>query len=286
MANYKILLLDYEPRSLERLVGPLERAGYEVHVAKDGLTGIEAFHRLEPALTLIEAMLPKKHGFDVCQELKNTPHGRLTPIVIITSVYKGRKYRTQALHHYGCDEYLEKPIEESKLLETVEQLLVSAVGSATPPETPAADTVTEAVSETVTSDNAEVEIMERLDELMGGTPDAAAEPEPVDSELDGDGKVVSFDPERARKRRDATPTGNVSGGNATVPSAGGAETAMSQEVVPRAGAVPEPQVVNATPQVGTAIVPATGRSFTWIWLLIAVAILAGAAGAVYYFGLI
>ncbi len=284
MANYKILLLDYEPRSLERLVAPLERAGYEVHVAKDGLTGIEAFHRLEPALTLIEAMLPKKHGFDVCQELKNTPHGRLTPIVIITSVYKGRKYRTQALHHYGCDEYLEKPIDEDKLLETVEQLLVSAVGSATPPEAPAAEAVTEAVSDPSPGDNAEVEIMERLDELMGGTPEAVSEPEPdpVDTVQDGDGNVVSFDPQRLRKRRDATPDGSVTGGNATAPSAGGAETAVSQEVV----SVPEPQLVDAAPQIDPAMVPATGRSFTWVWLLIAVAILAGAAGAVYYFGLI
>ncbi len=282
MANYKILLLDYEPRSLELLTGPLERAGYEVHVAKDGLTGIEAFHRLEPALTLIEAMLPKKHGFDVCQELKNTPHGRLTPIVIITSVYKGRKYRTQALHHYGCDEYLEKPIDEDKLLETVEQLLVSSVGSTTPPEAPVAEARSEAAP---AADNAEVEIMERLDELMGGTPDTGNEPEPVDSELDGDGKVVSFDPERVRKRRDAPPNGNVTGGNATAPSAGGAETAVSQDVVPSAGTVPEPQLVNPAPQIDPAVVPAARRSFTWIWLLLVVAILAGGAAATYYFGL-
>jgi response regulator RpfG family c-di-GMP phosphodiesterase len=46
-------------------------------------------------------------------ELKRTPHGRKTPILITTGATRGRKYRTQALHIYGCDEYIEKPIAPS-----------------------------------------------------------------------------------------------------------------------------------------------------------------------------
>ena len=110
MANYTILLIDYEPRSIERFREPLVAAGYSVEIANDGLSGIEAFNRLSPDMVLVEAMIPKKHGFEVCQELKRTPHGQKTPIIITTGVYKGRKYRTQALHIYGCDEYIEKPI--------------------------------------------------------------------------------------------------------------------------------------------------------------------------------
>src|SRR4029453_19558320 len=56
---------------------------------------------------------------EVCQELKRSPHGRRTPVLITTGVYKGRKYRTQALHIYGCDEYIEKPIAPEQLLKTV-----------------------------------------------------------------------------------------------------------------------------------------------------------------------
>jgi len=123
MAQYTILIVDYEPRSVEQLRGVLEPAGYRVDVAKDGVAGAERFLALKPDLALVEAMLPKKHGFELCHELKRTPHGQKTPIVIITGVYKGRKYRTQAMHQHGCDAYLEKPIAAEQLLETIRQLL-------------------------------------------------------------------------------------------------------------------------------------------------------------------
>ena len=126
MANCTILLIDYEPRSIERFRDPLVGAGYSVEIATDGISGIEAFHRLNPDMVLVEAMIPKKHGFEVCQELKRTPHGRRTPVIITTGVYKGRKYRTQALHIYGCDEYIEKPIAPEQLLEIVGRFLGDA----------------------------------------------------------------------------------------------------------------------------------------------------------------
>jgi DNA-binding response OmpR family regulator len=119
MQDYTILLVDYDPDSAARLCRPLIRAGYRVEVATDGLAGISRFHELNPDLTLIEAMIPKKHGFEVCQELKRTEHGQSTQVWILTSVYKGRKYRTQAFLHYKCDQYLEKPISEDELMASV-----------------------------------------------------------------------------------------------------------------------------------------------------------------------
>jgi TonB family protein len=133
MANYTILLIDYEPRSIERFREPLIAAGYTIEIATDGVSGIEAFHRLNPDMVLVEAMIPKKHGFEVCQELKRTPHGRRTPVLITTGVYKGRKYRTQALHIYGCDEYIEKPIAPEQLLKVVGRFLGPSA-SAPPPK--------------------------------------------------------------------------------------------------------------------------------------------------------
>jgi len=141
MTQYTILIVDYEPRSVEQLRGALEPAGYRVDVAKDGLAGAALFQSLKPDLTLLEAMLPKKHGFELCQELKRTPHGQKTPIVIITGVYKGRKYRTQAMHQHGCDAYLEKPIAAEQLLETIRQLLErSAGGREVAPASPSGST--------------------------------------------------------------------------------------------------------------------------------------------------
>jgi CheY-like chemotaxis protein len=119
MPDYTILLIDYDPDSAERLRRPLMRAGYRVEIACDGLDGISRFHEITPHLTLIEAMIPKMHGFDVCQAVKKTPHGQRSAVWILTSVYKGQKYRTQAFLHYKCDEYLEKPISEDELVASV-----------------------------------------------------------------------------------------------------------------------------------------------------------------------
>lgn len=215
MANHTILLIDYEPRSIERFKQPLSEAGYTVEVATDGLSGIEAFHRLNPDMVLVEAMIPKKHGFEVCQELKRTPHGRRTPVLITTGVYKGRKYRTQALHIYGCDEYIEKPIAPEQLLAVVgkffgpsaaaaataaETTTVSPVGgaalaagdgdarSATPPRAPsepssprAHPAKTSSTPTAVVKDFTEEEIMARLDAILPGG-DFAPTPEIVEPE--------------------------------------------------------------------------------------------------------
>lgn len=123
MPDYTILVIDYEPRSIRQLTALFQGAGYRVEVARDGLAGIEAFRQIRPDLTLIEAMLPKKHGFEVCEAIKQTPHGEKTPVLILTSVYKGRRYRWQARNQYGCDDYLERPIEDQRLLETVSHFL-------------------------------------------------------------------------------------------------------------------------------------------------------------------
>ena len=123
MADYTILLIDYEPRSVESTRAPLVAAGYKVEIANDGLAGLEAFERIRPDLVIVEAMIPKKNGFEVCQTIKKSSQGQRVPVLITTAVYKGRKYRTQAIHVYGCDEYIEKPIAGGQLVETCRHFL-------------------------------------------------------------------------------------------------------------------------------------------------------------------
>jgi DNA-binding response OmpR family regulator len=161
----KILIIDYEPRGIKQMNDPLESAGYEIRIAKDGVSGIETFKKEKPDLVLIEAMLPKRHGFEVCQEIKRTDHGRHTPVVIVTSVYKGRKYRSQAIHQHGCDEYLEKPVAPAKLLETVQRLLAGGQ------ETAGSTGTVEAAKPTTSAppDSAEAEIIDRLNQILGDT---------------------------------------------------------------------------------------------------------------------
>jgi len=124
MTNYTILLIDYAPRSVAQLRAPLEAAGYTVEVAENGPAGLEAFRRIEPDLTMIEPMLPKKPGLEVCKELKDTDLGKGCPILILTSIYQGRRYRDQAQRQSRCDGFLDKPIREEALLDTVQRHLL------------------------------------------------------------------------------------------------------------------------------------------------------------------
>jgi len=165
----KILIIDYEPRGIKQMSAPLTEAGYEVLVAKDGLQGITAFENEKPDLVLIEAMLPKRHGFEVCQELKQTPQGRDTPIVVVTGVYKGRKYRTQAIHQHGADDYLEKPVPAELLLSTVDRLL-SGKPQAVPatPATQVKPTVQSTRPAKPPANDVEAEISEHIDDILGG----------------------------------------------------------------------------------------------------------------------
>jgi CheY-like chemotaxis protein len=103
----------------------LTAAGYRVEIATDGIAGVEAFTRLNPDMVLVEAMIPKKHGFEVCQELKRTPHGRRTPIIITTGVYKGgstaRKLCTSTVRRIHRE-----AIAAEQLLAIVERFLSNA----------------------------------------------------------------------------------------------------------------------------------------------------------------
>jgi len=166
MSNYTLLLIDYEPRSIRQITEALEGAGFRIEVANDGRSGIEMFQQIKPDLTLVEAMLPKKHGFEVCQELKKTAHGMTSPVLIITGVYKGRKYRSQAMHHYGCDEYLEKPITDDALIAAVRVFLKGPV-RADEVEQPAAPGSSEPARPL---DETESEILESLNNLFGDEP--------------------------------------------------------------------------------------------------------------------
>jgi protein TonB len=123
MPDQTILLIDFDPRSIEQALRSLTDAGYHVEVANDGQTGLEAFNKLHPDLVLIEPMVPRKHGFEVCKEIKESAEGSGTPVLITTGFYTGRKHHSQAKQLYRCDDYLEKPLNGEKLLSACRRFL-------------------------------------------------------------------------------------------------------------------------------------------------------------------
>src|SRR5262249_34917581 len=111
------------PQSIVRTGSVLEKAGYEVRVASDGAEAVRIFGELRPDLVLIlEAMLPKKHGFQVCREIKTASGGKV-PVIIASAVHRGSRYRLEATREHGCDEYIERPVPEEHFLVTVQRFV-------------------------------------------------------------------------------------------------------------------------------------------------------------------
>ena len=118
----KILVIDYDQSSLASLQGILVREGFQVVTAGDGQAGWDKFNKESPDLVLMEAMLPKVHGFELCQKITSLRNSR-TPVFIMTGVYKDRVHRTEALRTYGAAEYFEKPLKMAGLLTAIEGVL-------------------------------------------------------------------------------------------------------------------------------------------------------------------
>jgi DNA-binding response OmpR family regulator len=115
MAGKKILLVDYDAKSIETLSKLFEAHKIEVVTAADGVEAYEKFKADEPDLVVMEAMLPRMHGFDLAQKITHDAGGRV-PVIIVTAVYKGQQYRNEALRTFGASDYFEKPYDQDKLL--------------------------------------------------------------------------------------------------------------------------------------------------------------------------
>ncbi len=123
MARKRILIVDYEPKLIGRLQSLIPAERYEVATAQDGFAALEKFDGFQPDMVFLRTMLPKKHGFQVCQEMVERAGSRRIPIVMHCSIYKSRKYRNDAMKVYGAAEYLEDPIEPAQLNEMLERFL-------------------------------------------------------------------------------------------------------------------------------------------------------------------
>lgn len=122
MPEKRILIVDYDKESLERMRALFSAQNMEVVTASDGQEAYKVFKKEQPDLIILEAMLPKLHGFDLTQKIYKETRGSI-PVVIVTALYKGPQYRNEALRTFGASGYFEKPFSDDKLLNTVVNLL-------------------------------------------------------------------------------------------------------------------------------------------------------------------
>ncbi len=122
MTDKKILIVDYDNTSLAALAAMLEPYKFQVVKASDGQAAYEKFIEEKPDLVILEAILPKIHGFDLTKRISEETHGRV-PVIIVTGLYRGPQYRMEALSTFGAADYFEKPVDKEKLLRSVMSLL-------------------------------------------------------------------------------------------------------------------------------------------------------------------
>lgn len=122
MSDQKILIVDYDAKSLENMANLFSAYKLEVITATDGQEAYEKYQSEKPNLILLEAMLPKLHGFDLTQKIHKETKGRI-PIVIVTGLYKGTQYKNEAIRSFGAADYFEKPFDNEKLVKSVLNLL-------------------------------------------------------------------------------------------------------------------------------------------------------------------
>jgi CheY-like chemotaxis protein len=98
----------------------LQSLGLQVHLALDGAKGLRMFHELQPDLVLVQDLIPKMHGFEVCRKIKETEIGLATPVILLATLTNGRRHK---IPDTGSDACLEKPVEEQALIERIRELL-------------------------------------------------------------------------------------------------------------------------------------------------------------------
>lgn len=104
MSTPTVLVVEDEESFIEALQIGLKREGFRVEVARDGMQALEMFDRVNPDLILLDVMLPKMSGIDVCRQLRKKT---LTPIIMVTA--KGAEIDTVVGLEVGADDYVTKP---------------------------------------------------------------------------------------------------------------------------------------------------------------------------------
>ncbi|OGS22779.1 MAG: hypothetical protein A2252_10665 [Elusimicrobia bacterium RIFOXYA2_FULL_39_19] len=128
----KILIADDDTEIQELLNFTLENEGYNVVICSDGEEAERRAYAEKPDLIVLDVMMPKMTGYEVCEKLREDPRTALTPIIMLTSLSQTKDKITGI--KLGADEYLNKPFEPFELAARIEGLLkrVKAEISANP----------------------------------------------------------------------------------------------------------------------------------------------------------
>lgn len=118
-----ILVADDDPLILRATVRILSTLAGSIVTAADGRSALELALRYEPDLVVSDAMMPGLDGREFCRQLKSRPATCGVKVIVMTSLYKGARYKDEAIRSFGVDDYLNKPVDPATLLAAAERQL-------------------------------------------------------------------------------------------------------------------------------------------------------------------
>lgn len=116
-----ILLVDDNVQNLELMQAYLESLPCEVRTVTDGVAAVQSIELSPPDLILLDVMMPRMSGFEVCQKVKANPKTRDVPVIIVTALHEVGDVERAV--EAGTDDFLTKPVNKLELLTRVRSLL-------------------------------------------------------------------------------------------------------------------------------------------------------------------
>jgi two-component system, OmpR family, alkaline phosphatase synthesis response regulator PhoP len=124
MANGSVLVVDDEPNIALSLEYLMKGQGFDVRVARDGEAALEALRDSLPDVMLLDVMLPKRDGYEVCQTVRANAAWKGVRIIMLTA--KGRAIEQEKGLALGADDYITKPFSTREVIERVRQYMPGA----------------------------------------------------------------------------------------------------------------------------------------------------------------
>jgi DNA-binding response OmpR family regulator len=115
-----VLLAEDEPNIVESLRFLLERAGFEISVASDGRQALDMALEQQPAVLVLDLMLPELDGYEVLRQLRADPKGEKLPVLMLTA--KGQRIDRETALECGADRFMTKPFANAEITAAVVEL--------------------------------------------------------------------------------------------------------------------------------------------------------------------
>jgi len=119
----KVLVADDEPNIALSLEFLMQQAGFGVRIAADGEAALAAMAEERPDLVVLDVMLPKRDGYEVCRAIRADPRWAGVRVLMLTA--KGRDSERETGLALGADAYITKPFSNRDVVERVKQLLAA-----------------------------------------------------------------------------------------------------------------------------------------------------------------